>query len=81
MLLKRQKLAKTPILTHCPGMSLKKEEYYTPEDLVIGARINIFGRECMIYDVDAATREWYKQVFDNEMNPIQLRKPRANITY
>lgn len=37
-------------------MSLKKEEYYTPEDLLIGNRINIFGRDCMIYDVDAATR-------------------------
>lgn len=56
MLLKRQKLAKQPILTHCPGMSLKKEEFYTPEDFLIGRRINIFGRECMIYDVDAQTR-------------------------
>lgn len=56
MLLKRQKLAKTPILTHCPGMSLKKEEFYTPEDLLIGNRVNIFGRECLIYDVDAATK-------------------------
>jgi hypothetical protein len=52
MLLKRQKLAKQPILTHCPGMSLKKEEYYSPEDLLIGTRINIFGREVLIYDCD-----------------------------
>jgi hypothetical protein len=37
-------------------MSLKKEEFYTPEDFLIGRRINIFGRECMIYDVDAQTR-------------------------
>ena len=29
-LLKRQKLAKNPILTHCPGMSLRTEEYYMP---------------------------------------------------
>lgn len=36
MLLKRQKLAKTPLLTHYPGMSLKKEEYYQPMDLLIG---------------------------------------------
>ena len=36
MLLKRQKLAKAPILTHCPGMSLRKEEYYTPLDLYTG---------------------------------------------
>lgn len=32
-LLKRQKLAKRPLLTHYPGMSLKKEEYYGPEDI------------------------------------------------
>jgi len=30
MLLKRQKLAKKPILTHCPGMSLRTEDYYQP---------------------------------------------------
>jgi len=81
MLLKRQKLAKTPILTHCPGMSLKKEEFYTPEDLLIGNRVTIFGRECMIYDVDATTKQWYKEVYDIDQVPIQLRKPRANITY
>lgn len=56
MLLKRQKLAKQPVLTHCPGMSLKKEEFYQPTDLMIGARMNIFGRDCMIYDCDAYTR-------------------------
>lgn len=51
-------------------MSLKKEEYYSPEDLLIGNRINIFGRECMIYDCDDATRTWYKQTYDQDMNPI-----------
>lgn len=81
MLLKRQKLAKKPVLTHCPGMSLKKEEYYGPEDLTIGARINIFGRDCMIYDCDAATRQFYKEQYDLDMNPITLKKPRANIVY
>jgi hypothetical protein len=39
MLLKRQKLAKIPILTHCPGMSLKKEEFYMPTDLLIGTKV------------------------------------------
>jgi len=36
MLLKRQRLAKKPILTHCPGMSLREEEYYLPQDLSCG---------------------------------------------
>lgn len=51
-------------------MSLKKEEYYTPEDLLIGRKINIFGRECMIYDCDDATRQWYKEQYDHDQNPI-----------
>lgn len=81
MLLKRQKLSKQPVLTHCPGMSLKKEEFYGPEDFLIGNRVNVFGRDCLIYDCDAATRQFYKQTFDQDMNPIQLKKPRANIVY
>lgn len=81
MLLKRQKLAKTPILTHCPGMSLKKEEFYLPADLLIGTKVQIFGRECLIYDCDDFTRQWYKAVFDQDMNPIQIRKARANLVY
>lgn len=66
MLLKRQKLAKTPVLTHCPGMSLKKEEFYSPEDLLIGRRVTIYGRDCLIYDVDDFTRQWYKEMYDHD---------------
>lgn len=81
MLLKRQKLAKTPILTHCPGMSLRKEEYYVPEDLLIGKRVNIFGRDGMIYDCDDFTKDWYKSQFDHDMVAIQLKKGKPNIMY
>lgn len=70
MLLKRQKLAKVPILTHCPGMSLKKEEYYGPEDLLTGKRVNIFGRDCLIYDADEFTKAYYINVFGIELLPI-----------
>lgn len=81
MLLKRKKLAKQPILTHYPGMSLRTEEYYTPQDLVIGSRVHIFGRDCLVYDVDAFTREWFKEVLGVTMDPIQLKKARPNIMY
>ena len=81
MLLKKSKLAKTPIMTHCPGMSLKEENFYGPADLICGNRINIYGRDCLIYDCDAATTEWYKNNMGVSQNPVKLAKTRPNVTY
>jgi len=61
MLLKRQKLAKQPILTHCPGMNMRDVDYYTPSDLKCGDTVPIWGRHCLIYDVDDFTKDWYKR--------------------
>jgi hypothetical protein len=60
LLLRKQKLPKKPVLTHYPGMSLAKEEYYKPEDISIGKTINIFGRDCIIYDCDLFTKAYYR---------------------
>jgi hypothetical protein len=51
-------------------MSLRKEEYYQPTDLLIGTKITIYGRECLVHDCDAFTRQWFKEVYDQDMNPI-----------
>lgn len=61
MLLKRQKLAKTPILTHCPGMSLRTEQFYCPEDLTCGSSFVVYGRNCLIYNCDDFTKQWYSK--------------------
>jgi len=81
ILLKRKKLAKQPLLTHYPGMSLRTEEYYQPADLVVGSNVFVFGRNCLIYDCDAFTREWYKEILGLAMEPIPLKKGRPNIIY
>ena len=76
MLLKKQKLAKKPILTHCPGMSLKDEEYYGPSDLLCGQKVIVYGRECLIYDCDDFTKEWYDRNMRITQCPVKLAKAR-----
>jgi len=73
MLMKRRKLAKKPIMTHCPGMSLRKEEFYMPQDLLIGEKIDVFGREVLIYDCDDYTKNWYRVNLNHNMIPIALK--------
>ena len=81
MLLKRQKLAKAPILTHCPGMSLRTEEYYMPEDIKCGDMITIYGRECLIYDCDDFTRAWYQQHHGMMQRSLALKKDAPSVQY
>lgn len=40
-------------------MTLKKEEFYSTDDLICGRAINIYGKECAIYDCDEFTKAWY----------------------
>jgi len=81
MLLKKQKLAKAPILTHCPGMSLKEEEFYGPADLLCGNKVVIYGRECLIYDCDDFTKNWYSNNMGVTQKPLKLAKGRPQVTY
>ena len=81
MLLKKQKLAKKPILTHCPGMSLKTEDFYQPSDLICGKMVHVYGRDCLIYDCDKFTHDWYTCNMGVTQNPVKLAKARPNVTY
>ena len=57
------KLPKQPIHTHYPGMTLKKEEFFKPEDLVCGRYVTLYSRDCLIYDCDDQTKQWYLDNF------------------
>jgi len=62
LLLRKSKLPKNPQFTYCPGLETKKEEFYTPVDLVLGNYIYIFKRKALIYDCDEFTKRWYREV-------------------
>lgn len=74
LLLKRQKLPKEPIHTHYPGMTLAKEEYYKPEDFNIGNHLNVYGRNCVIYDCDNFTRAYYRYKLGIELETMKMEE-------
>ncbi len=90
-MLKRGKLPKKPVFTYCPGMKMKKDEYYTPEDLVLGKQVRIFERDCLVFDCDESTKRWYKERYFSswltprrkgiDMVPVQLAKARPLLKY
>ena len=72
-LLKKSKLPKKPRMTFCPGIETKDEEYYLPEDLLIGKYVYIYGRKCLIVGCDDFTRKWYKDTLGIEMETTNLK--------
>ncbi len=81
MLLRRQKLAKAPVLTHYPGLNLKDVQYYSPADLTCGSLVSIWGRSCLIYDCDDFTKEWYAKNLGIQQIPVALRKAAPDVFY
>lgn len=74
-LLRRQKLAMTPVLTHLPAMNMREVQFYMPEDLNCGQTVYVWGRNCLIYDADDFTKEWYRTNLNVEQHSVPLKKP------
>lgn len=77
LLLNRQKMPKIPIMSHYPGLSQKKEDFYKAVDLGIGNEIVLFNKICQIYACDDFTKRWYKENLgiDQIDITINLEKP------
>jgi len=61
-------------------MSLKKEVYYRPHDLIIGNHVQIFKRPCLIYDCDEFTKKYYQDAYNITQVPIELSKAKYHKT-
>lgn len=67
LLLNRRKMPKKPIMSHYPGLSQKKEEFYGSADLGIGKELVLYNKICHIYGCDEFTRRWYKENMNIDM--------------
>ena len=74
LLLRKQKLPKKPRFTYCPGLNVKKDEYYLPEDLKLGNYVELYNRPALICDCDDFTKRWYKQKLGIDMVPIRMKR-------
>lgn len=68
-------------MTHYPGMSLKKEEFYQPEDLICGRTVNIFGREMLIFDCDEYTHQFFRERLGITQQPLYLDHKNPKLVY
>jgi len=55
-------------------MNLKKEEYYSAKDFIIGQTIIVFGRTCLVYTCDEFTQKWCRENLGVDQVPIDLQK-------
>ena len=75
MMLRRMKVPKDPILTPCPALSLRQEQFYSYNDLSIGNTVKVYGKDLQIYDCDEFTKAWYRETLGFEQKPLQIQKP------
>merc|ERR1719376_209949 len=53
-------------------MSRKTTEYYTASDFIIGQKVFIYDRECLLYDCDAFTKEYYRDNLGIQQNQLKI---------
>lgn len=67
LLLKRNRLPRTVLVHDDRGRTLEpgdmEDDYYHENDLLVGATINVYGREMLICDCTAATAAWYADTY------------------
>mmetsp|Transcript_22425 Transcript_22425/g.78593 ORF Transcript_22425/g.78593 Transcript_22425/m.78593 type:complete len:763 (-) Transcript_22425:246-2534(-) len=82
-LLKRQPLPKKVLFSDDRARGCEEdvgsEDYYNEDDLAVGKYLNVLGRNILLYDADAYTKEWYKAVkgldFSDSVVDVEEKAP------
>lgn len=63
------------LLSHAEYNNEDSSEYYNPNDFRVGQTLFIFGREFLLTDCDAFTRNYYADILKNpQPDKVNMRK-------
>lgn len=62
-------------------MNMRPVEYYMPEDFKCGDMIRIWTRDCLLYDADDFTKDWYNRNLGITLSPVHLKKGSPDVFY
>mmetsp|Transcript_22009 Transcript_22009/g.61580 ORF Transcript_22009/g.61580 Transcript_22009/m.61580 type:complete len:632 (-) Transcript_22009:85-1980(-) len=71
---RRSPLRKNPHVSTTPGMLEPEPVLYKPEDFFVGRTVKVYGRDIMLYDCDAFTREFYRQFMHIEQESLEIKQ-------
>lgn len=76
-LFKRAPLRKNPVVSATPGLIEPTPILYMPQDLVIGKKVDVYGRILYIYGCDEFTRYFFRKRYKMELVDENLRESLA----
>lgn len=64
-------------MSHTPGQLPRSNNTYTPRDLLLGQKIYVYGRDCLLVDCDPFTRKYYKEKLGIDQVKVEIDESKA----
>lgn len=72
---RRAPLLRNPHVSPAPAMLAPEPQPYTPEDMIVGGTVKVYGREIFLYDCDDFSRDFYRQYMNLEQSSMEIKNP------